>query len=61
MSEEQASFRTKQRAIRLSAEDRDRVINAIEHAINGGWDELRVYWPDGEVHSAPIRIGKRAA
>ena len=44
---------------RLSAEQREGLCNAVEAAINGGWDELRIYWPGGEIASAPMRVGKR--
>lgn len=44
---------------RLSQAQRDSLCSAVEAAINGGWDELRIYWPGGEIASAPMRVGKR--
>jgi len=31
----------------------------IESYISRGWDEARIYWPDGEIGVSPVRLGKR--
>lgn len=46
---------------RLTATEREHIANAAEHALNAGWDELRVYVHEGRVWTTPVRIGRREA
>ena len=46
---------------RLTPAEREIVVNAIESAINGGRDEIRIYWEDDakRIHVAPVTLGER--
>lgn len=47
------------RPIRLSEAQWESIRVRIESYISRGWDEARVYWPDGQIGVAPVRMGKK--
>jgi len=46
---------------KLTAQEREHICSQVEAALNGGWDELRVYPHSGRIWTTPIKTGRRLA
>lgn len=53
-------MRMRARVRRLTREEAARVIAAVEAALNGGWDEVRVYPDEGEICTMALKRGPKA-